>query len=101
MEVNQVRVGAIHDTAGNIRSLLAWPAGDLRVSTKLEPWEYIHEVEVPDLALDVDDTKIHARLNEITKNFRVEVHTEVSDVPTEMGDMPKGRLVRKSSTQAY
>jgi hypothetical protein len=71
------------------------------VSTKLEPWEYIHEVEVPDLVLDVEDAQIHARLNEVTENFRVEVHSEVSDVPTERSDVPKGRLVRKGSTQAY
>jgi len=54
----------------------------------------MHEVEVPDLVLDADDAQIHARLNEVIENFRIEVDTEVAD-------MPKAQLVRKSSTQAY
>jgi hypothetical protein len=54
----------------------------------------MHEVDVPDLVLDADDAQIHARLNEVIANFRVEVDTEVAD-------MSKAQVVRKSSTQAY
>jgi hypothetical protein len=88
----QVRVVAVHDTAGNISLLIASPAdGDL-VRPKLEPGQYIHEVEVPDIALDMDDGQLHSRLNEVRENFRVEVDTEVAEAP-------EAQLVSKSSTQ--
>ena len=90
----QVRVVAVHDTAGNISVLLASPADAPRAGVKLEPWQYIHEVEVPDIALDMDDEQLHSRLNEVMENFRVDVHAEAAD-------MPKAQLARKSSTQAY
>ena len=90
----RVRVIAIHDTAGNISTLVVSPADARRVGVQLEPWQYMHEVEVPDLVLDGDDARIHARLNEVIENFRVEVDTEVADIPN-------AQLVRKSSTQAY
>lgn len=90
----QVRVIAIHDTAGNISTLVVSPADARRAGVDLEPWQYMHEVDVPDLVLDADDAQIHARLNEVIANFRVEVDTEVAD-------MSKAQLVRKSSTQAY
>jgi hypothetical protein len=89
----QVRVVAIHDTAGNISTLVASPAEARRGGAQLEPWQYMHEIEVPDLALDADDAQIHARLNEVVENFRVEVDTEDAD-------MPKAQLVRKNSAQA-
>jgi hypothetical protein len=91
---NQARVIAIHDAAGNIGTLVVSPADARRVGVDLKPWQYMHEVEVPDLVLEADDAQIHARLNEVIENFRVEVDTEVAD-------MPKAQLVRKSSTQAY
>jgi hypothetical protein len=87
----QVRVVAIHDTAGNITSLIASPAGARRAGVRLEPWQDMHEVEVPDLALEADDAQLHGRLNEVIENFRVEVATEGADVL-------EARLVRKSST---
>jgi hypothetical protein len=90
----QVRVVAIHDTTGNISSLIAAPADARRVGVQLEPWQYMHEVEVPGLGLDADDAQIHARLNEVIESFRVEVNTEGADVP-------EAQLARKSSTQAY
>jgi hypothetical protein len=46
------------------------------------------------LGLDADDAQTHARLNEIIENFRVEVDTEIAE-------MRKAQLVRKSGTQAY
>jgi hypothetical protein len=90
----QVRVAAIHDAAGNISVLVVSPADAQPAGMKLEPWEYMHEIEVPDLALDANDAQIHVRLNEVIENFRVEIDTEVAD-------MPKAQLVRKSSPQAY
>jgi hypothetical protein len=50
----------------------------------------MHDVEVPDLALEADDAQIHAHLNEVIENFRVEVDAEGAAVP-------EARLVRKSS----
>ena len=91
---NQVRVVAVHDTAGNISSLFASPADASLVHPELEPGQYIHEVEVPELALDMDDAQLHRRLNEVIENFRVDVQAEVTD-------MPKAQLVRKSSAQEY
>lgn len=90
----QMRVIAIHDTAGKISTLVVSPADARRAGIDLEPWQYMHEVEVPDLVLDADDAQTHARLNEIIENFRVEVDTEIAQ-------MRKAQLVRKSSTQAY
>jgi len=90
----QVRVVAVHDKDGNIGTLIASPADARRAGVKLEPWEYMHEVEVPDIALDMDDAQLHSRLNEVRENFRVEVDTEAAEAP-------EAQLVRKSSTQAY
>jgi hypothetical protein len=90
----QVRVVAIHDTAGTISMLVASPADGERAGVKLEPWEYMHEVEVPDLVLDAEHAQIHARLDEIIENFRVEVETQLAEGAV-------ARLVRKSNTQAY
>lgn len=89
---NQVRVVAVHDTAGNISMLIASPADAALVHPRLEPGEYIHEVEAPEVALDMDDAQLHSRLDEVRENFRVDVQAEVAD----MGRAP---LVRKSSTQ--
>ena len=66
-----MRVVATHDTAGNIGSLLASPADARRAGVTLESCQYVHEVEVPDLALDADDAQIHARLNEVIEFFQV------------------------------
>ncbi|MED5815794.1 hypothetical protein VST63_25835 [Mycolicibacterium sp. 050232] len=60
----------------------------------LEPWEEMHEVEMPDLVIDAEHAQVHARLNAVIENFRVEVETESTGGPV-------ARLVRKSETQAY
>lgn len=75
----QARVVAIHDTAGTISMLIASPADGQRAGVKLEPWEYAHEVEVADLVLDADHAQIHARLDEVIKNFRVDVEGQALD----------------------
>lgn len=85
----QARVVAVHDTTGAISILIASPAEGERAGVKLEPWESMHEVEVPDLALDAEPSQIHARLDEVIKNFRV-------DVGTQAADASRARLVRKS-----
>jgi hypothetical protein len=88
---NQVRVVAVHDTAGNISMLIASPADSALVHPMLKPGEYIHEVDMPEVALDMDDAQLHSRLDEVRGTFRVDVQAEVAD-------MPKAQLVRKSST---
>jgi hypothetical protein len=72
--------------------LIASPTDAARVHPRLEPGEYIHEVEVPEVALDMDDAQLHSRLDEVRQNFRVDVQAEVADIS-------KTQLVRKSSTQ--
>ena len=86
-----MRVVAVHDTAGNIDLLVASPEDAPPARPRLEPGQYMHEVEVQDLTLDLDDAQLHSRLNEVIGNFRV-------DVRAELADMPKAQLVRKSST---
>jgi hypothetical protein len=54
----------------------------------------MHEVEIPDLVLDAEHAQLHARLNEVIENFRVEVETESAEGAV-------ARLVRKSDTKAY
>ena len=90
----QVRVVAIHDATGAISILGVSPADGERAGVKLEPWEEMHEVEIPDLVLDAEHAQLHARLNEVIENFRVEVETESAEGAV-------ARLVRKSDTKAY
>lgn len=89
----QVRVVAIHDGAGNISVLIASSADAEPAGVRLEHWEYTHEVEIPDLALDVDHAQIHARLDEVTENFRVEVEAGIVN-----GNI--AQLVRKNDAQS-
>jgi hypothetical protein len=89
---NQVRVVAVHDTAGNISMLIVSPADAALVYPRLEPGEYTHEVEVPEVALDMDDEQLHSRLDEVRENFRIDVQAEVADIR-------RAPLVRKSGTQ--
>jgi hypothetical protein len=72
--------------------LIASPADAALVYPRLEPGEYTHEVEVPEVALDMDDEQLHSRLDEVRENFRVDVQAEGADIR-------KTELVRKSSAQ--
>jgi hypothetical protein len=77
-----VRVAAVHDSAGYIVSLLAGPSDGPRMGMELEPWQYVHEVDIPDLTLDADDSDLHRGLNYVMENFRVELPPGVDDAPT-------------------
>jgi hypothetical protein len=85
---SQPRVIAIHDSVGTIHSLMAWPSDSPPASPELQPGQYVHEIDVRELTLDMDDSQLHGRLGEVAENFRVEL-------PTGSGELSKARLVTK------
>ncbi|CAM5562145.1 hypothetical protein GCM10010343_73020 [Streptomyces avidinii] len=76
-----MRVLAVHDSAGQIISLVASPEDAPTVSVELRAGEYMHAVDVSELSLDMEESRIYERLAEVAENFRVDApEAAVSEV---------------------
>ncbi|MGW7190084.1 hypothetical protein [Streptomyces sp. NPDC054838] len=87
-ERNSIRVLAVHDSAGHIISLVASPEDAPTVSIELRAGEYMHAVDVSELSLDMEESRIYERLAEVAENFRV-------DAPE--AAIPKAQLIPRDS----
>jgi len=67
-----MRVFAIYDSAGNIRSLMATPHESGGVGRRLEAGEQIATFDVPDLPDYLDPQEMNNRLKEIIETNKVE-----------------------------
>lgn len=83
-----MRVVAVHDAVGNIISLVAGPSDGPRMHMDLEPGQYVHAIDVPNLTLKADDADLHRSLNDVMENYRV-------DVPPGFDDVPAAKLIKR------
>jgi hypothetical protein len=67
-----MRVFAIYDSAGNIRSLAATSHESVQAGRRLEVGEQSATFDVPDLTEYLDPQELNTRLNEIKQTNRVE-----------------------------
>uniref|UniRef100_UPI003F499B23 hypothetical protein n=1 Tax=Cupriavidus necator TaxID=106590 RepID=UPI003F499B23 len=80
-----MRLTVIHDSNGNIVSMVAYPEGSPPMYPETKPGQHMTEMEAPaNIRLDLDARQLHERLSEVMQNYRVD-----------MGSM-KCSLTRKS-----
>ena len=83
-----MRVSVIHDTSGNIVSLVASPPDSPVAYLEAKAGQRMTEVEAPEIRADQDQEYIHERLTDIMENYRVET------------DSTLGGLTRKPESSA-
>jgi hypothetical protein len=82
-----LRLFAVHDAEGRIRTLLASPQDAPLGRVGIGADEMQTELEVPEMTLDLGDPRIQDRLAELIENYQVECGTA------------KARFVRKAEAK--
>ncbi|MFE2413838.1 hypothetical protein ACFXDE_36455 [Kitasatospora sp. NPDC059408] len=85
-----MKVMAIHDTAGNILTIVASPEEGPTFGVEPRVGQFAHTVEISDLSLEAPESEIYRRLDEVAKTYRVAVAEP-------LGVAPSARLVAKGS----
>ncbi|MEV0695573.1 hypothetical protein [Streptomyces sp. NPDC050388] len=76
----------IHDQSGNILSAVAHPPGTPPSGPQLKPGQYVADIDVPEIAADLEPPAVFERMAQVVEEHRVEMKEG------------KARLARKSDT---
>ena len=87
-----MRLVAVHDQDGTIRSVVASPSDAPLMRIPTRPDQQIHQIEVPELSVDMDHAEIARRLDDIIENYRVDAPADSNEYT---GDLPTARLSKK------
>jgi hypothetical protein len=87
-----MRLTVIHDSEGNIAGLVAYPADAPAGYPAMKPGQLATQVEVPEIAGELDAQKMFERLSDLAENHRVDVDRKAK-LTKKAGS--KARLLRK------
>jgi hypothetical protein len=68
----------VHDSEGNITSLVAHPVEAPPLHAEAKPTESVTQVDFPDLTEELDPQTIHERLTDLVENYRIDVDSRAN-----------------------
>ena len=88
-----MRLTIIHDSNGNIRKLVAYPADGPAAYPATRPGELVAQVEIPELTADRGAQKILEHLSDLAENYRVEVDSKTK-LTRKVNKAKRGKKIR-------
>jgi hypothetical protein len=71
-----MRITIVHDSMGNIVSLVACPLDAPQAHPEAKPGERVAEVDAPEITAELGAERVFDHLKRLAENYRVEVASE-------------------------